>query len=370
MSEVKKKVPLGRYRDLPLPEAWLAILGPLKPLALRLNAPLAPDLWGPLELALEPLSDRQKHLLKLRLGLEDGSFWTLEEAGQPYELTRERVRQIYDQALKRSFLQKVFRDVLFDEIELLKEGRLWIFRVAGGDKALWPYQALVELFDFQLHALPTGCWAMTKTNVAKNPFVKQLSKEPRFYTLEEAAQLSGLSSYELIHGHSLLAGVYLTRDSTLASHKWTMPDYIEAIALVLSEAGVEEWHFSEMAKALALLSPDDYGANKGRDVAAVLARPNSRFQNVGVKGFWRLKSLGDGFADTKEAVIKILSTFDAPLHHSEILPQLDRPVRSGTLLALLSREEEFHSVGNGFFTLSARLNTTATNTEANETDNL
>jgi len=48
---------------------------------------------------LSGLSDRQKEVLEKRYGLVDGRTFTLEELGQKYGITRERVRQIEEKAL-------------------------------------------------------------------------------------------------------------------------------------------------------------------------------------------------------------------------------------------------------------------------------
>ena len=51
--------------------------------------------------ALAVLSDREREVLELRYGLSDGKEQTLEEVGQHFELTRERVRQIEAKALRK-----------------------------------------------------------------------------------------------------------------------------------------------------------------------------------------------------------------------------------------------------------------------------
>ena len=47
------------------------------------------------------LSDREKSVIKMRFGLGDGRCQTLEEIGEQYQITRERIRQIEAKALRR-----------------------------------------------------------------------------------------------------------------------------------------------------------------------------------------------------------------------------------------------------------------------------
>jgi len=51
--------------------------------------------------ALHTLTDREKKILILRFGLEDGAPRTLEDVGKVFKVTRERIRQIEAKALKK-----------------------------------------------------------------------------------------------------------------------------------------------------------------------------------------------------------------------------------------------------------------------------
>ncbi len=50
---------------------------------------------------LDSLTPRERRVLQLRFGLEDGRSRTLEEVGRDFNVTRERIRQIEAKALRK-----------------------------------------------------------------------------------------------------------------------------------------------------------------------------------------------------------------------------------------------------------------------------
>ena len=54
-----------------------------------------------IERELHTLTPREEHVIKLRFGLYDGRTRTLEEVGQEFNITRERIRQIEAKALRK-----------------------------------------------------------------------------------------------------------------------------------------------------------------------------------------------------------------------------------------------------------------------------
>ena len=53
------------------------------------------------EEALDQLSDRERRVVRLRFGLDDGEMHTLEEVGKEFGVTRERIRQIESKTLAK-----------------------------------------------------------------------------------------------------------------------------------------------------------------------------------------------------------------------------------------------------------------------------
>ena len=53
------------------------------------------------ETVLKTLTPREERVIKMRFGVGDGSEHTLEEVGQNFYVTRERIRQIEAKALRK-----------------------------------------------------------------------------------------------------------------------------------------------------------------------------------------------------------------------------------------------------------------------------
>jgi len=51
--------------------------------------------------ALDELNERERAVVRLRFGLEDGQAHTLEEVGKTFGVTRERIRQIESKTLAK-----------------------------------------------------------------------------------------------------------------------------------------------------------------------------------------------------------------------------------------------------------------------------
>lgn len=65
------------------------------------NAALGLLLRGQLSSVMEALTPREQKILRMRFGLDDGRAHTLEEVGEEFKVTRERIRQIEAKALRK-----------------------------------------------------------------------------------------------------------------------------------------------------------------------------------------------------------------------------------------------------------------------------
>ena len=54
-----------------------------------------------IEQVLSTLHPREARVIKMRFGLQDGTYYTLSQIGKLLDVSRERVRQIEEEALKK-----------------------------------------------------------------------------------------------------------------------------------------------------------------------------------------------------------------------------------------------------------------------------
>jgi RNA polymerase primary sigma factor len=65
------------------------------------DAAIGLDLKDHTASVLSTLTPREERIIKMRFGFEDGTQRTLEEVGQIFSVTRERIRQIEAKALRK-----------------------------------------------------------------------------------------------------------------------------------------------------------------------------------------------------------------------------------------------------------------------------
>ncbi len=93
---ISLETPIGEEEDSHLGD-FIEDKGAVSPV----EAVIGMNLSGQTEEVLETLTEREKKVLKLRFGIGDGRDHTLEEVGQQFDVTRERIRQIEAKALRK-----------------------------------------------------------------------------------------------------------------------------------------------------------------------------------------------------------------------------------------------------------------------------
>ena len=97
-----------RAEPLSLSEPCVRTATPSSATWSRIGPPSRPSRWPPCRFcptrsdgSLSPLDEREREILRLRFGLDRGEPRTLEEVGEHFNLTRERIRQIEARAMSK-----------------------------------------------------------------------------------------------------------------------------------------------------------------------------------------------------------------------------------------------------------------------------
>jgi RNA polymerase primary sigma factor len=93
---VSLEMPIGEEGDAHLGD-FIEDSGALAPAEAATNQLLKEQVAA----VLDSLTGRERRVLQLRFGLEDGQARTLEEVGKEFNVTRERIRQIEAKALRK-----------------------------------------------------------------------------------------------------------------------------------------------------------------------------------------------------------------------------------------------------------------------------
>ena len=96
MEPISLETPVGTEEDSHLGD-FIEDVRALAPADVATNHLLREQLFE----VLARLNERERRVLQLRFGLEDGHNWTLEEVGRELSVTRERIRQIEVKALRK-----------------------------------------------------------------------------------------------------------------------------------------------------------------------------------------------------------------------------------------------------------------------------
>lgn len=354
----------GAYTQLPLPTEWKAVLEslclmPVPPPLLQPHADLAPAV----DRVLSHLAPRERSILRSRLGLER----TLQDIGDSEGRTRERIRQIERAALRKidagdadsraDFVDLLGRWLRLSDRPVIRtlsaligpseaaELRLamgLLFEITGRELSLREGPDRWVILDA---ASECGLWQLLESHF----------QEPRFISRDGLADAVDIPE-ESLDAFAALPDSRLRPLNGYYGWQWSKQDCMVAVARHLAAAGHSEWHISEMARALEFIDPVGFVGFGPHDIGGIVARPGIRdlFESIGRAGSWRLREHGDGFRNTFDAVQSLLRSAPSPLHISDILANLRRPVSRNALGALLRGNpsaREFRSFGDAIFGL-------------------
>jgi RNA polymerase primary sigma factor len=95
-SPISLETPIGEEEDSRL-EDFIEDKGAISPQDLAISSNMAKQI----QRVLSTLNQREEKILRMRFGIGEKQDYTLEEVGQYFELTRERIRQIEEKALRK-----------------------------------------------------------------------------------------------------------------------------------------------------------------------------------------------------------------------------------------------------------------------------
>jgi len=335
--------------------------------------------------AVNSLKDREREVLLSRFGLEDGNKMTLEAVGAKFGVTRERVRQIENSAVKRlaqkptkdlGRLLKVVQNYLTESGGIVSlDGLAGYFKLSRDQRYVAEVNALrlVMTISEDIEALSkapqlrTG-WA--RKSIPESLLIEVLrvveqillnKKKP--LTEEELwAEFSDTETYQQ-HRQQLtpsVIGGILRLGSNLAATtdaKWgltswpiVVPKRIrDKIYLVLQKV-TKPLHFRDITDAINLAYSDKTVLS--RTVHNELIGDN-RFVLVG-RGIYGLKEWGYQPGVVSDVIVKILQEAGRPLAVDEIIEVVlkDRQVKRNTVIANLQNKQLFRRIGKGLYTLA------------------
>lgn len=306
------------------------------------------------------LSERPKDIILGRYGIHNGRTKTLEEIGKEYEITRERVRQIIRETVKK--IKKRKHETLFkveDRIRftikekngIIKEEELLLAEMEHKERGALKF--FLELFDnvnekeipqeleksWAIHDFELSEWRKVK-NLAKDVLHKiqsPLSHEDLFNEISNLDEIE-ISQEKIIN--------YLSVSSEIKKGnfgKWGLASWDEInpkgtrekIYLILKETG-KPLHFREIASLIDKHKLNKKEKTHPQTVHNELIR-DKRFILVG-RGIYALSEWGYQRGTVKEVLEDIFKKSNKPLERDEVISKVlsVRKVKKSTILINLN----------------------------------
>jgi DNA-directed RNA polymerase delta subunit len=335
--------------------------------------------------AVNSLKDREREVLLSRFGLEDGNKMTLEAVGAKFGVTRERVRQIENSAVKKLALkpgkdlarfQKVINSYLAESGGLVSlNGLAEYFKLTPDQRYEAELNALrlAMAMDEEVTALSKASqlrigW-VTK-NLPESLVIEALAEVNRILTSKKSPmsdedlwnQFSNSTVYQqharqltpsVLHGIARVgSNLAMTPNGDWGLTSWptVVPKRIRDKVYLILQKTNKPMHFREITDAINLAYP-------GKPVLSRTVHNeligDGRFVLVG-RGIYGLKEWGYQPGVVSDVVVKILKAVGRPMSVDEIIEAVlkDRQVKRNTVVANLQNKKLFRKAGKGMYALN------------------
>lgn len=322
---------------------------------------------------LKILPERSQEILQKRFGLESGKIETLEKIGNDYKITRERVRQIIADSIKkiskasdmdvfkiaeeRIILEISKRDGIISEEYLFeklasgksKEERAIVFFAVCSNRIIGIDNSELMRKSWSL-STDIGDRVESFAKIAKEVF--SLSTVP----MSEAEIVAGITkNHPEITKNQVVSFLGVLREVAKNKFgKWGFSHWMEInpkgtrerIYLVLKEKN-KPLHFTQIAKLI-----DSFGIGKRKSHPQTIHNElikDDRFILIG-RGIYALGEWGYVPGTIKEVIGSILEKSGKPMTKDEILAEIakSRQVKKTTVMINLNNKMEFVKRDNGY----------------------
>ncbi len=335
---------------------------------------------------LELLSDREKEILILRHGLDNQGKRTLEKIGNKFNVTRERIRQIENLALKKikkspefseavKGIESVFNQTLEDHGGIMPENLLIERSLStinySEDNKVYASFLLNNLLNTNYNFVASSndyypIWKLPLASVdnfdkLQNKVLSILELYNKPVTVEilykdllndDTFPTDDLSETILRSLLELSKKVDKNPYDEWGMAQWntiTLKKISDKVYLILKKEG-KPLHFNSIAKKIDSISSSKKNANPATIHNELIL--DDKYVLVG-RGMYGLKEWGYKSGTVMEVIAEILNKSDKPLTRDEIIEQVlsKRFVKKSTIILALMNKEKFIKNEEGRYSL-------------------
>jgi len=331
------------------------------------------------------LNDREKNILKKRYGLSDGQEKTLEEIGQEFNVTRERIRQIENSALqkikKHKEKDKIIELPLQATMKILEEhggilredsliSKLLLYSSENLENKLIAKFIINQLIVDRLEHVPEDkdyyrAWKLMDfsielMNETIDYLVDYFSKQKGPVKTEKVLELVKSDDFfkakqEQLREMSVVSFLELTKKiETNPLGEWGLADWglinlkkiNDKIYLVLKNEG-KPMHFRKIAEKINELLPVKKKANPATIHNELIL--DDKYVLIG-RGIYALKEWGYAPGQVSDVIEEIIKGEFEPMAKEEIVKKVleKRQVKESTIMLALMNKDKFKKTSQGY----------------------